>query len=154
MKILKIVAIVALIALIVIQFFPKKYNESETIPTTDFIVTYNPPKDVENILRASCYDCHSNNTRYPWYNKIQPVNWYLADHVDEAKSELNFSEFGEYTQKRKIHKLEEAVKEVKNDKMPLEEYVWLHQDAGLSDVDKETLMDWLGTLELEEGQIN
>lgn len=153
MKIFKIVAIVASIALIAIQFFPKKYNQSETIPASDFIATYNPPKDVEAILRASCYDCHSNNTEYPWYNKIQPVNWYLADHVDEAKSELNFNEFGDYSQKRKDHKLEEAIKEVKNDKMPLEEYVWLHQEAGLSGLDKKTLMDWLETLQIQK-QLN
>tara|TARA_R100000935_G_C2815262_1_gene156987 strand:- start:686 stop:1147 length:462 start_codon:yes stop_codon:yes gene_type:complete len=153
MKVLKILAIMALIVLIVIQFFPKNYNQSETIPTSDFIATYNPPKEVEAILRASCYDCHSNNTSYPWYNKIQPVNWYLADHVDEGKSELNFSEFDDYSQKRKDHKLEEAIKEVKNDKMPLEEYVWLHQDAGLSDADKKTLMDWLESITNKE-QLN
>ncbi|RKS55063.1 heme-binding protein [Gillisia mitskevichiae] len=149
MKILKILAIVALIALIVIQFFPKNYNQSETIPASDFIASYNPPKEVEAILRASCYDCHSNNTEYPWYNRVQPVNWYLADHVDEGKSELNFSEFGEYSQKRKDHKLEELIKEVKNDKMPLDEYTWLHQEAKLTDDDKKVLMDWVATIQTE-----
>lgn len=149
MKILKILAIVALIALIVIQFFPKDYNQSETIPASDFIASYNPPKEVEAILRASCYDCHSNNTEYPWYNRVQPVNWYLADHVDEGKSELNFSEFGEYSQKRKDHKLEELIKEVKNDKMPLDEYTWLHQEAKLTDDDKKVLMDWVATIQTE-----
>lgn len=149
MKILKILAIVALIALIVIQFFPKDYNQSETIPASDFIASYNPPKEVEAILRASCYDCHSNNTEYPWYNRVQPVNWYLADHVDEGKSELNFSEFGEYSQKRKDHKLEEIIKEVKNDKMPLDEYTWLHQEAKLTDDDKKVLMDWVATIQTE-----
>ncbi len=153
MKVLKIVAIVALIALIVIQFFPKDYNISDTVPATDFIATYNPPKEVESILKASCYDCHSNNTTYPWYNKIQPVNWYLADHVDEGKSKLNFSEFGDYTAKRGNHKLEEVIKEVKNDKMPLESYTLIHQEAKLSDQQKKVLLDWVATVTVEE-QIN
>jgi hypothetical protein len=148
MKVLRIVAIVALIALIVIQFFPKDLNRSETVLASDFIASYNPPKEVEGILRASCYNCHSNNTAYPWYNKIQPVNWYLQDHIDEAKSELNFSEFGDYSKKRKVHKLEELVKEVKNDKMPLESYTFIHRDAKLSDQDKKALMDWIETLKI------
>jgi hypothetical protein len=148
MKVLRIVAIVALIALIVIQFFPKDLNRSETVLASDFIASYNPPKEVEGILRASCYNCHSNNTEYPWYNKIQPVNWYLQDHIDEAKSELNFSEFGDYSKKRKVHKLEELVKEVKNDKMPLESYTFIHRDAKLSDQDKKALMDWIETLKI------
>ena len=153
MKILKIVASVALIALIVIQFFPKQYNESETVPASDFIATYNPPKEVEGILRASCYDCHSNNTNYPWYNQIQPVNWYLADHVDEGKRELNFSEFGGYSAKRAAHKLEEVIKEVKNDKMPLESYTLIHSQAKLSEQDKKVIMDWMGELKLKP-QVN
>jgi hypothetical protein len=146
MKVLKIVAIVALIALIVIQFFPKDLNRSETVLASDFIVTYNPPKEVEGILRASCYDCHSNNTEYPWYNKIQPVNWYLQDHIDEAKSELNFSEFGDYSKKRKVHKLEELVKEVKNDKMPLESYTLIHRSAKISNAEKEQILPWVNQL--------
>lgn len=146
MKILKIVAIIALIALIVIQFFPKKYNRSETVPTSDFIAIYNPPKEVEGILRASCYDCHSNNTEYPWYNKIQPVNWYLADHVEEGKSKLNFSEFGDYSTKRGNHKLEEVIKEVKNDKMPLESYTLIHSDAKLNAQQKESLITWIKSI--------
>lgn len=153
MKILKIVAILALIALMVIQFFPKQYNESETVPGSDFIATYNPPIEVEGILRASCYDCHSNNTNYPWYNQIQPVNWYLADHVDEGKRELNFSEFGDYSAKRAAHKLEEVIKEVKNDQMPLESYTLIHSHAKLSEQDKKVLMDWIGELKLTS-QVN
>ena len=153
MKVLKIVAIIALIALIVIQFFPKHYNQSDTVPASDFIATYNPPKEVASILQTSCYDCHSNNTNYPWYNKIQPVNWYLADHVDEGKRKLNFSEFGNYSAKRAAHKLEEVIKEVKNDEMPLESYTLIHQDAKLSDQDKKVLMDWVSTVKVED-QIN
>ena len=146
MKILKILAIVALIALIAIQFFPKNYNQSDVVPASDFIVTYSPPKEVEAILRASCYDCHSNNTNYPWYNKIQPINWYLADHINEAKSELNFSEFGDYSQKRKDHKMEEIVKEVKNDEMPLESYRLLHSEAKLNAKQHEALITWVNSI--------
>ena len=90
MKIIKIIAWIVLAALVVIQFFPVDYNQSETIPQTDFMLVNNVPVTVKKSLQVSCYDCHSNNTQYPWYNKLQPVAWFLEGHIKEGKEELNF----------------------------------------------------------------
>ena len=129
--------------LIVIQFFPIKKNKSDKILDTDFIKIYNPPQNVATMLKTSCYDCHSNNTIYPWYSKIQPVAWYLQHHVNEGKHEVNFSEFGKYSLKRKKHKLDECIDEVKENEMPLTSYTLIHGDAKLSANQKEELISWL-----------
>ncbi len=142
-KILKIIAIVALIALIGIQFIPTSRNQSDIVPVTDFINTYNPPKEVADILRTSCYDCHSNNTAYPWYNKIQPVAMYLEDHIEHGKEEFNFSRFGDYSDRRKKSKLKSFIREVEKDKMPLESYTLIHRNAKVSNDEKEVILTWV-----------
>jgi hypothetical protein len=93
-------------------------------------------------LDVGCNDCHSNLTRYPWYANIQPIASWLANHVNEGKRELNFSEFT----KRKIavqnHKFEEIIEMVKEGKMPLGSYTWVHRDAALTEAQKQTLTQW------------
>ncbi len=143
LKILKIIAIVALVALVGIQFIPTNRNQSDVVPVTDFISTYNPPKEVANVLKTSCYDCHSNNTEYPWYNKIQPIAMYLEDHIRHGKGELNFSQFGDYSDRRKKSKLKSFIKEVEQDKMPLDSYTLIHWDAKISDSHKELVLTWV-----------
>jgi len=142
-KILKIIAIVALVVLIGIQFLPTNRNQSEVVPVTDFISTYNPPKEVAGILRTSCYDCHSNNTEYPWYNKIQPVAMYLEDHIQHGKEEFNFNEFGDYSDRRKKSKLKSFIRQVEQNEMPLESYTLVHWDAKISNSEKEILLNWV-----------
>lgn len=145
-KILKIIAIVALVALIGIQFIPKNPNQSEVVPVTDFISTYKPPKEVAGILKTSCYDCHSNNTDYPWYNKIQPVAMFLEDHVKHGKEELNFNEFGDYSDRRKKSKLKSFINQVEQNEMPLESYTLIHWDAKISDSEKKLVLTWVNQL--------
>ena len=87
MKIVKIIAWVALIAFVIIQFFPTDKNERYTIPETDFMMFNKVPSKIENQLKVSCYDCHSNNTVYPWYSKVQPAAWFLEDHIKEVKED-------------------------------------------------------------------
>ena len=144
---LKFLAIIALVALIGIQFIPTTRNQSDIVPVTDFISTYNPPKEVANILRTSCYDCHSNNTEYPWYNKIQPVSWYLEDHVKHGKEELNFSEFGEYSDRRKMSKLKSFISQVEQDEMPLDSYTFINRRAKVSIAEKELVLTWVNQLQ-------
>jgi hypothetical protein len=98
--------------------------------------------EVEAILQPACYDCHSNLTRYPWYANIQPVASWLAHHVDEGKSELNFSEFTKRRPAVQNHKLEEIIEMVKDGSMPLNSYTWTHHDARLTDAQKQTLVAW------------
>ena len=129
MKIVKIIAWIALIALVAIQFFPVDYNQSETIPQTDFMLVNNVPVTVEKSLQVSCYDCHSNNTQYPWYNKVQPVAWFLEGHIKKGKEELNFSEWDSYSSRRKNSKLRSIISQIEDDKMPLKSYTFIHSNA-------------------------
>ncbi|MBK8519858.1 MAG: heme-binding domain-containing protein [Ferruginibacter sp.] len=142
-KILKRTFQLLLVAFIIIQFIRPAKNRADGISNNDISKIYAVPADVEAILKTSCYDCHSNNTVYPWYAEIQPAAWWLADHVKEGKKELNFSEFASYRIARQYRKLEEINKEVKENEMPLESYLWIHKNSKLSDQQKLTLANWV-----------
>jgi hypothetical protein len=141
-KNLKRIAITLLIVFIVIQFMPTKRNQNTELLVSDFTKTYDVPNNIQKMLKAACYDCHSNNTKYPWYNKIQPVAWFIEHHIDEAKEELNFSEFGSYSSKKQNHKLDEIMDEVKEGKMPLKTYKVMHSEAKFSNDEKEAFINW------------
>ena len=100
------------------------------------------PEDVMEILKVSCYDCHSNTTYYPWYSKIQPVAWFLDDHIIEGKKELNFSEFASYPIYRQYKKYKEIGKQIKEDEMPLFSYTVIHSDAVLNADQKLLIQNW------------
>ena len=142
-KILKRTFQILLLAFIVIQFFRPAKNKAESISNNDISKLYAVPEDVQIILKTSCYDCHSNNTRYPWYNNIQPVAWWLNNHIQDGKKDLNFSEFASYRIRRQYKKLEEINDLVKKDEMPLDSYLWIHKDAKLSEQHKLTLANWV-----------
>ncbi|MDB6094227.1 MAG: hypothetical protein JWM32_1789 [Verrucomicrobia bacterium] len=108
----------------------------------DITVVYPASPDVRKILAESCYDCHSNHTRYPWYAEVQPAAWWLASHVSGGKKNLNFSEFGSYSPKRQMNKLEAICDEVRDDTMPLKSYLWVHRSARLSPAQANALCRW------------
>lgn len=132
-----------LLAFIVIQFFRPEKNKAAEIGSNDISLAYAVPGDVQQILKTSCYDCHSNNTVYPWYAEIQPVAWWLNDHIKHGKGDLNFSEFKSYSIRRQYRKLEEINDLVKKDEMPLESYLWIHKDAELTSEQKLVLATWV-----------
>lgn len=142
----KIILMILLVVFVGIQFIPTKRNQSNEVLSTDFIKIFNAPQNVQNILKASCYDCHSNNTQYPWYSKIQPGGWFMERHIKDGKKELNFSEFGDYSDRRKKSKLKSMISQIKEDEMPLWSYTLIHREAKLSEEDKLTLTDWLTNL--------
>lgn len=142
MKILKKIGIALLVILIVMQAFrPAKNNSGDT--SKDISVSYVVPADVKSILAKACNDCHSNSTRYPWYSEIQPVSWWLSDHIKDGKRHFNFNEFEGYQVARQYKKLEECIDEIKKGDMPLSSYTIIHKDAILSDEEKSTLFTWL-----------
>lgn len=141
-KVLKITGISLLVVLAGLQFYRPAKNISAQTPPTDIVQAYALPDNVASVLHKACYDCHSNNTNYPWYNNIQPVGIWLADHVDEGKRELNFSEFGNFKTKRKLKKLKEIVSEVEEGEMPLKSYTLIHKEAVLTPEEKQMLIDW------------
>ncbi len=142
MKILKKIAIVLLLVFIVSQFFGPEKNEGELTSLVPFINETNPPEEVHKILETACFDCHSNVTRYPWYNKITPVNYWMADHIKVGKKKLNFSKWNEYSLKRKEHKFEELYEELEEKHMPLNSYTWTHGDANLTDEQIKAVVSW------------
>ncbi|MEO6875872.1 MAG: heme-binding domain-containing protein [Opitutaceae bacterium] len=134
---------VLLIALVAIQFVPPAKNVSTAAPgSNDITVLYPTPPAVKAILVESCYDCHSDNTRYPWYTRIQPIGWWMQRHVNEGIAELNFSQFGTYTPKRANKKLSETIKEIKDREMPLTSYLVMHREARLTEAQIQELADW------------
>lgn len=143
---LKKILLVLLAAFVVIQFIHPKKNTAEG-PQPNYIGNaYSVPGDVKSILAKACNDCHSNNTVYPWYAKIQPVDWWLTDHVNDGKKELNFDEFNGYALRRQYRKLEECIEQVKEGKMPLDSYTWVHKDAKITNEEKAKLTDWAETV--------
>ena len=146
MSITKKILIVLLLAFIIIQFFRPARNESSELLATDITKVFPVPEGVLSVLKRSCYDCHSNNTVYPWYINIQPVAWYLAHHIEDGKKELNFSEFGSYNSKKQLRKLQKMVKEVKEDEMPLSSYTLIHTDAKLRAEDKAVVTAWADSM--------
>lgn len=139
---LKKVLLVLLIAFVVGQFFGPEKNEGDLTSVNAFLAETNPPEEVRLILEETCYDCHSDATRYPWYNNITPVNFWLANHVNEGKEELNFSNWVGNSVKRKDHKFEEIIEMVEDKEMPLESYTITHKEAKLSDAQIEAVVGW------------
>lgn len=137
----KIILFILLI-LIVIQFFQPKKNQSTEMLAADITKVTNVPDDVLNILKTSCYDCHSNNTVYPWYNNIQPIAWWLNNHIKEGKQRLNFSEFGNYTSEKSAKKFKGIIKDIEEGEMPLSSYTLIHRNAILDEAQKKLVTDW------------
>ena len=146
MKIVKIIALILLVGFVGIQFVPTDLNQSDTVPKTDFLLVNNTQENISALLQESCYDCHSNNTEYPWYNKVQPVAWFLEDHINEGKEELNFNEWDAYSNRRKNSKLKSIISQVKDDEMPLASYTLIHKEAQLSNSEKTLMIDYMKTL--------
>lgn len=128
--------------LVIIQFFRPGRNEGQAYGEADITKAVNTPAEIKSILEKSCNDCHSDHTDYPWYTNIQPVGWWMANHVNDGKRHLNFSQFNTYKLSRKLHKLEETAELVKEGEMPMSSYTWMHGTAELSDAEKEMLINW------------
>jgi hypothetical protein len=129
-----------------IQFMPTTRNQSNEVLETDFFKTFDAPNNIQQLLKNSCYDCHSNSTNYPWYNNIQPVSWFLENHIKKGKKELNFSEFGGYSKRRQKSKLKFIKSQIEKNEMPLSSYTFIHRDAKLSKIQKGILLNWMTKL--------
>jgi len=145
MTIKKVLIGIAVLFLL-IQFIRVDKINPPVDPTKDFIVMTNAPKEVVEILKQSCYDCHSNETVYPWYFHIAPVSWWAKDHVNDGRKHLNFSVWGDFKEQRKVKKIDECYMEVEEDQMPLSSYTIIHGSAKLTMEQKATLVSWFQSL--------
>jgi len=138
----KKVLLFLLVVLIIIQFIHPAKNQSEGAQPNYIGNAFPMPQDVKLILEKACNDCHSNNTVYPWYSRLQPVDWWMNNHVVDGKKHLNFDEYTHRNLRYQYHKLEEIAEQVKEGEMPMDSYTWMHKDARLSPAEKEKLISW------------
>ena len=138
---------VVIFALVGIQFIKKDPRNVQTTKLpTDISNLYTVPDDVESVLQRSCYDCHSNNTDYPWYINVQPAAMFLEGHINDGKRHLNFSDFGSYDKKRQLKKAEDIKEEMERDGMPLKSYTILHKGTKLNAHERALLTGWANDL--------
>ena len=142
-----LIAIVAL--LVIIQLFQIDKTNPKVDSNLDFINSYKPSAEVAIQVKTSCYDCHSNDTEYPFYAYVQPLGWFLKNHISEGRSKLNFSEFGTYDIKKQAHKLDECVELIEKEEMPLSSYTTMHSTAALNEDQRTMLIDYFRKLQRE-----
>lgn len=139
-----------LIFLIIQVIQPVRNIDYGQVPSSDISKVYKIPEKVQSILRTSCYDCHSNSTDYPVYAYIQPLSFFLENHIKEGKKELNFSEWGLYSKRKQSNKLEAIENQIKQGKMPLSSYLYLHHDAKLSHEKMKEVVGWISSIHSED----
>lgn len=147
MKKSKLIGWVALGALIIIQFFRIDKTNPEYDVNNDFITIHQPPEDVKLMLKEACYDCHSNESKYPWYTNVAPVSFWIKGHIDEGRKHLNYSKWGTFSDKRKNHKIEEMIDKVKEGEMPISSYKIAHSKARLSDEQRQRMVAFFTSLQ-------
>lgn len=145
-RFLKIFGVLCIAAFLASQAFRPDRRNPASDPALAITAQLNVPADVRAILQRSCYDCHSNNTVWPWYTEVSPVSWLVADDVKEGRRHMNFSEWGSYRQAIRVAKLDMIVSEVDKGEMPLRKYLLIHGDASLSEADRDLLCAWAGAV--------
>lgn len=137
-----------MIVVIIIQFFRPAKNLSND-KTNDISTVIQVPADVQKIIKNSCADCHSNYTVYPWYAEIAPVSWYLANHINEGKEHLNFSEWASYNKYQQQHILKGLKKTITEKWMPLSGYLWIHKNSKMTNKQYSTFYNWVNSIKVE-----
>ncbi len=145
MSLIKKILLALLLVFVAMQFIRPAHNRGGQVMPTDITKTINVPGNIEYVFKKSCYDCHSNSTRYPWYVNIQPIGWMLSSHIKEGKANLNFSEFGTYSKRKQANKLRAIATSTKDGSMPIQSYTIMHANARLSKKNKALIIDWATT---------
>lgn len=152
----KIIFLALFFGFITIQFFQPDKNNNSVTAANDISSIIDVPDTIQHLLKVSCYDCHSNYTNYPWYTDIQPVGWWMYNHIEDAKRDLNFNEFanipamdGKTTRERQLEKLDDIKKVLKKDEMPLSSYTFIHKEAIVSKEQKQLIMNWTDSAGLQ-----
>ena len=146
--------VILLVVFVLIQFFRIDKTNPPVNKGMDFLTVKHTPEPLATNIRNACYDCHSNETKYPWYSNIQPVAWFLKDHIDEGRKKLNFSTYATYEPKRQAHKMEEAAEMVENGEMPLESYLLMHPEAKLTDSQKSEMVNYFKKIQTDTEAAN
>ena len=123
------------------------FNPSHANPPvkSDFIAVMAPPAEVEKMLHAACYDCHSHETRWPWYSRIAPISWSVAKDVEDGRANLDLSTWSTNDLDHAVRKLGSMSEDVQGGDMPMKKYTLIHRDARLTADQRKQLADWLET---------
>ncbi len=135
---LKKTLIATLLFILLIQFIPLDKDN----PKVDDTVALNTDAKVMGILKKSCFDCHSNETKWSIYSDIAPISFGVVSHVHDGRNALNFSQYKEIELERKEARLRRAITTVKNGRMPLPSYLTFHEEARMSKAEKDVLIEW------------
>jgi heme-binding protein len=133
---LRTIGLVAVLFFVVAQF--ARIDRTNPPVETDLPA----PTNAKNALRTACYDCHSNETAWPWYSHVAPVSWLLAYDVVEGREELNFSTWQRYDAKKQQKKLKETIETLNEGEMPPWFYTMMHPTARLADADRQAIVAW------------
>lgn len=138
----KKIALFLILILLGIQAVRPNRATPKADPSKDFVKIYAGDKATEELFKQACYDCHSYETKYPWYSEIAPVSWIVQDHVREGREHLNFNEWGNRGKAKRAHALEEMTEETLEGEMPLKGYALIHEEANLTEDQKRQLVHW------------
>ena len=138
MKIFKIALILMAVILIAIQFIP--VNKTNPPVTAEL----NAHTEIMSVFKKSCYDCHSNETEWPWYSFVAPVSWIVSGDVKDGRLHLNFSKWENFSRKNIVKMKEEIWEEIERGKMPLGKYIFMHPEAELDHKEKDLIKEWAG----------
>jgi hypothetical protein len=141
-KVWKIIIISLIIILIGIQFIRPEKNDKLVSQENDIVFHLQMPSDVKKKIVDACYDCHSNRTRYPFYNNIAPVSWIMARHVKQGKAHMNFSEWATYDKKKQLKYLTEICEVLTDGEMPLKSYKLMHSNAVIDPGQVDAICAW------------
>ena len=148
---MKKVIFFSLTVFLLLQFYqPARNSDNGQVLPIHITKVYNVPVKVQQILQKSCYDCHSNNTYYPWYSYLQPSRFLMEYHIKAGKENLNFSEWGNYSRRRQESKLDRIAKQIESNEMPLASYTLIHRKAKLSELQKQEIIAWINTIITDE----
>lgn len=142
MKILRYLLLGLALVLIIIQFVPNELPAVEMNNPSDLLATDQVDGEVANLLKAACYDCHSNSTNYPWYSHVAPVSWLVAKDTREGREEVNFSNWSDYDMMDQLKILDDVYSEVEEEHMPLPIYITMHSEADLTPEQRQKIMAW------------
>ena len=149
---MKKASIIIVCVLVAIQFIRIDKTNLPVDTSQDYVSLTHAPDQVASILKRACYDCHSNQVKYPWYTQVAPVSWYIKSHVNNGKEFLNFSEFGKYNTYQKEHIYKGLVSSTERGTMPLDSYLWVHKEAILTPQDRNILLEWFNTFIPEDSK--
>ncbi len=137
---------VIILSLVIMQFFGIDKSTPEYDKSKDLLTVTQAPTEVAELLKEACYDCHSNETRYPWYTSVAPVSWWIAGHIKNARENSNYSTWGTWSADKRQHKAEESAEEIETGHMPPKSFRFMHSGAKLTDEQKTMLADWFRSL--------